>query len=184
MNKFFDTVYALSNIKRYSCHRVHQVQNVATHTCNCMFIALYIVDSDEIKCDKSLLLQKVLFHDFVEGATGDIPAPTKSYSPELYAKIKEVEATMLDSVFKDCPVNYKDIALEAKQGPEGEVVALADIVERLIYLSTERRSGNKLANNMYNDTIAKLKSKEFKQLLKKYPTAGEMLVHHLSKVTG
>jgi len=182
MNKFFDTVYALSNIKRFSTHRVNQIQNVATHSFNCAMIALYIVDADKVTCDKGILLQKVLLHDLVEGVLGDIPAPTRDYSPELKSKIKEVEVAMLDSIFKDCEVNYKQIATESKQGMEGEIVALADIIERLIYLSTERRSGNTLPDSIYNSTVKKLKTKEMKALLKKYPTASELLFHYLSAI--
>jgi 5'-deoxynucleotidase YfbR-like HD superfamily hydrolase len=182
MNNYFETVYALSNLKRYPTHHVNKPQNIVMHTCNCMYIAMYIVEADKVECDKGILLQKILFHDFVEGKTGDFAAPVKHHSKELYAKIKELESDMLDIIFKDLPVNYKKICTEAKDGKEGEIVALVDIIERLIYLCMEKRSGNQVTNDVYVDTAAKLKTKSFRELLKKYPTAGEIIFHYLSKV--
>ena len=51
MNAYFETVYALSNIKRFSTHQVNHIQNVAMHSFNCAMICLYIVDVDKIDCD-------------------------------------------------------------------------------------------------------------------------------------
>jgi len=182
MNNYFETAYALSNLKRFPSHHVNKPQNVATHTANCMFIAMYIIEADKVECDRSILLQKILFHDFVEGKTGDIAAPIKHHSKELYSKIKDLESEMLTFIFKDLPVNFKQIAVEAKEGKEGEIVSLVDIIERLIYLCMEKRSGNQVTNDVYIDTNNKLKTKTFRELLKKYPTAGEIIFHYLSKV--
>jgi 5'-deoxynucleotidase YfbR-like HD superfamily hydrolase len=182
MNAYFETAYALSNLKRFPTHHVNKQQNIAMHTCNCMFIAMYIIEADKVECDRGVLLQKILFHDFVEGRTGDIAAPIKHYTKELYTKIKDLESEMLTSIFKDLPVNFKQIAVEAKDGKEGEIVALVDIIERLIYLCMEKRSGNQVTNDVYVDTSNKLKTKAFRELLKKYPTASEIIFHYLSKV--
>jgi 5'-deoxynucleotidase YfbR-like HD superfamily hydrolase len=147
-----------------------------------MFIAMYIIEADQIECDRGVLLQKILFHDFVEGKTGDIAAPIKHHSKELYDQIKNLEAEMLDVIFKDLPVNFKHIAHHAKEGKEGEIVALVDIIERLIYLCMEKRSGNQVTDDVYKDTMGKLRTKSFQKMLKNYPTAGEIIFHYLSKV--
>ena len=182
MNSFFDCLYKLSNIKRFPTHRVNQTQNVAAHSFNAVLIALYIADVDKIECDKAILLQKGLFHDFVEGKTGDIAAPTRERNPDFYAQVKQLEEDVLNEIFNGLPVDYRDFALNCKKGVEGELITLGDLIERLIYLSEERRSGNTSIDDVYGGTLKRIKTKEMKALLKKYPTGNELLLHYLSAI--
>jgi 5'-deoxynucleotidase YfbR-like HD superfamily hydrolase len=161
---------------------VNHVQCVAMHTINCQFIAVYIADVDKVDCDRGLLMLKTLFHDFPEGQIGDIPAPTRDHDAEIHAKIKEIEKTRLHEIYNGLPVDYREYSIDAKQGVEGEIVRLADLIERLIYLHLERKSGNRNLDHIFKNTIVKFKSKEIKSLLKKYPTASEIIFHYLSKV--
>jgi len=182
MNSFFDCLYKLSNIKRFPTHRVNQIQSVAAHTFNVAMIAWYIADVDKIDCDKALLFPKALMHDFVEGKTGDIAAPTRERNAEFYAQVKKLETEVLDELFDGLPVDYRPYALECKIGTEGELIKLADLIERLVYLSEERRSGNTSIDDVYGGTLKRIKTKEMKALLKKYPTANELLLHYLSAI--
>lgn len=182
MNAFFECLYKLSNIKRFPTHRVNQIQGVAAHTCNVALIALYIADADEVKCDHAILLKKALLHDFVEGRTGDIAAPTRESNADFYTQVKRLEEETLNKIFDGLPVDYRKYALECKQDVEGEIIILADLIERLVYLNEERRSGNYSIDDVYGSTVKKIKTKEMKALLKKYPTGNELLLHYLSAI--
>lgn len=186
MNKYLDSVYGLSNIKRFSTHIVNHPQFVSMHIHNVVHICKYIFDCDHPNCDELTLLKKALFHDLPEAGTGDISAPVKNKNENIKLQIKEIEKEALKELLSDLNNNQKEeyarLSMECKQGVEGEIVALADIIDRLIYLYIELSSGNSLTEGMYSDTIALLKTKKFKELLRKYPTAGDLIMYYISKV--
>lgn len=187
MNLFLESIYRLSNIKRFSTHVVNHSQFVSMHTHNVVFICKYIFDCDKpSNCDELLLLKKGLFHDFPESVCGDIAAPIKSKNEEIKKQIHAIEEEAMKEVLVDLSTSqkeeYTDLSINCKTGVEGEIVALADIIDRMIYLYIELSSGNSLTTGMYSDTLSLLKTKKFKDLLRKYPTASDLIMYYVSKV--
>jgi len=183
--KLIETLYRLANIKRYSVHRVNQQQNVATHSFYVTTFSMLIADCDAPLCNKELVLRKAHMHDWPEAIFGDVASPTKHYNKELSALFKEVEKDAIENLCKSLPIpqNYADVMRNAKSPTiEGEIVSLADLLERLIYLKMEIDSGNKVAFDMWSDTLKNLKSPHFVKLLKKYPTAKKLFLNYFKQI--
>jgi hypothetical protein len=64
-------------------------------------------------------------------------------------QIKNIERESMEDMLDELPDNIKKMylksSLECKDGLEGEIVALADIIDRLIYLYIELNSVNSLS---------------------------------------
>lgn len=174
MNRnYVDCMYRLSNIKRYSTHLINHIQNVSTHTFNVIGLCIEAARKDNPSLDMALLLQKAYYHDFGEGMIGDVPATTRNHNETIHSEIKRIEEIMLEDVLKDDKMDFTELARDAKKGPEGELIALVDIVERLLYIIQEKRSGNGTLDTVYGHTIKQLKDDKYKRLLKQYPTIKE-----------
>lgn len=183
MDKFFECLNRLSNIKRYSCYRVHKQQSPAEHSFNVAMIAMYIADSDwkERKVNYDVLLRKALLHDFPEGLTGDIPSPTKNFSPTIKSEIKKIEKEVMYSIFTNLEYHkfYQTIINKSKEGLEGELIIMADLIDRLMYLAQEKESGNRICPTQYADTEFSLYT-EKSQIMNRWPTAKKLVNHYLS----
>lgn len=96
--------------------------------------------------DERLFLEKALFHDLDEVVTGDIPRNTKYHSVEgkqALDKVAEDALTLIESHY-DYLKGIKDLALNAKKGREGIILAVADMlsVYRRVMIEIEIK-GNK-----------------------------------------
>jgi 5'-deoxynucleotidase YfbR-like HD superfamily hydrolase len=147
-----------------------------------MVLAMFIVDSDKVKCNMEVLLRKALMHDFAEGLIGDIPFPTKHYNTKIRKEIAHVEGQVVKDMFKKLPVSYTKLIHSCKKGKEGKIVALCDSLERLIYLAQEKQSGNRLVKEMYEDTIQQLTSAPYSTWFSQFPTAKGIRDHYIKLI--
>lgn len=140
-----DILDRLSSTRRYATHEILKDINVAEHSYRVAMIALVLakcVDGiDELK-----LLKRALLHDFEEGISGDILYPVKNKNASAKKFFKKIEEETISEMFKEFPVDERDewqnhIRL-AKEGDEGKIVAIADMIEILVFLAREIRLGN------------------------------------------
>jgi len=191
-NQLLNILLNLQYIKRYSTHRVNYPQSVAAHSHVVTCLAAIIAECEnarreenEEKLDMLAIYSKATWHDVPEAMLGDIPAPTKHFDDEMRNKIGEIEKKLFDEALLHLPreakKNIRRATLNCKDGTEGEIIALADLLERLIYLTEERRSGNTKFNKVYENTIKQLNDKYYGPLVEKYPMARTIMDYFLNE---
>lgn len=156
-NKYFDHIANLDNLIRFSNKRFVHPRSVAAHLFTVTHMVMIIGDQENLreerKNDKSKridmesALRKAVSHDIPESVTGDIIYPIKHYDEEINKKINEIETHAVENeILKYLPTNlqdkYKDIIVNCKQGLEGKLVSLCDLIDVLLYCSIERVLGN------------------------------------------
>ena len=143
----------LRYVHRFSTCRVGARETVAEHSFYTAAYALLIgrwVDAlgTGQAVDFGVLLSKAIMHDFEEGVSGDINRPFKYSTPEL----KEAMEAAASAAFQKTWLKVVDPAsnemlrsfwVNAKEGGiEGDIVAFADYLSVLSYVTSEIRSSN------------------------------------------
>ena len=188
MNNFVDGFLRLAFIKRFSMHNTIRPQSVAEHSYNVAMLCMYIFDQDhgshlEATELRNEILSKALLHDYPECGVGDICATVKHYTPEINAEVKKVEDLVMEEIFKTgLYPDYRVTIRDCKARYTGEVVALADLIERLIYLDQEKTMGNTIFEGQYSDTDKLLASDKYKSMVEHWPTARELITHYLERI--
>ena len=138
--KLFSVSQSMSSINRYSQINLLHPEAVLEHTgFVCLFTYLICEEinaSCDDKIDVGVALERATFHDVDEVVTGDIPRPTKYFSREserIFNEIADqgidqiIEELDVDSISGDIGFKIKKSWENSKSGPEGSVVALADL---------------------------------------------------------
>lgn len=128
----FSLVSGLSGVTRFSmlkmCHRENVLEHTGMMACFAFALGTRLNQIEGFQFDLALLLQKAIVHDWDETVTGDIARPTKYFSTALRIELRALEAEGIANIatslgLMDLPNIYGD----AKEGPEGSLVALCDI---------------------------------------------------------
>jgi putative hydrolase of HD superfamily len=148
--KIFMNYRRLRSIQRCNNFLKLSPEDVAQHSFYTAILTMIISDElakDMPGFDKGLALKKALLHDVAEAITGDIPHNVKEYGDKLGLNISRLLDVIAEEYFKDIGVSpnfkgYSDLASSFKEGSEGLVVGLADILELTIYTYEEVSMGN------------------------------------------
>ena len=134
--KLFSVSQSLSSINRYSQINLLHPESVLEHTgFVCLFTYLMCEELNSI-CDDEvytgLALERATFHDVDEVVTGDIPRPTKYFSKESEKIFNEIAEQGIGQIIEELDVGdigkkIKRSWENSKSGPEGSVVAIADL---------------------------------------------------------
>lgn len=138
MTEYYDKIYTLSFINRYT--NVIRVKNedVAQHSFFVAAIVLKLHDTYEFDLGRSL--QAAISHDISEADLSDVTHDVKMRFPALAHEITSAENVVL----KDYPKTVQDgIEIFFSDSAEGLIVNLADIIQVQQYLSNEISLGNK-----------------------------------------
>lgn len=146
----------LRYVTRYSTCRVSHPESVAEH---CFFVALYAdaiaswigLCNPGIKIDRAVLLRKALWHDIEEASTGDMPRSFKHSNEEVRKALEHSASGAVYAIADETFANLV-IAREIQQlwkkskdkTIEGRIVAFADFLSCLSYLSQESLDHNDL----------------------------------------
>lgn len=138
-------IRTLAFVPRWAIIRTNRQQNVAEHS---FFVAIY---ADQIASmigwmgRRDVLFRLSLYHDLDETLTGDIVAPAKRVMAEAAQTGWNLVEKWLDQTMQNRISTYKAWARpEAKDIEEMEkILAVADILEAVLYLADEEFSGNK-----------------------------------------
>lgn len=179
MKNFLRSVYGLSNVKRFTAHRMLHEYNVAEHSFRVAILAMVIADDSEEHVEFESVLARALLHDFEEAALGDMPGPIKRLNPEFKETYDSLGSELMaDYALKGLSDHHRRQYLreweQAKKGPEGFIVAIADKLESVITLYQEVRSGNRLFEDVLASELRWFEQNE-EQILNEHPIVLEIL---------
>ena len=102
------------------------------------------------KVNMELALRKAALHDTEESFTSDIPWNMKHITPEVYATYQDAIKVKIDKVYDGSITaqSYHKIGMECKDGLEGAIVGVADMMELSVYLYEEYNKGNKYVEGL------------------------------------
>jgi 5'-deoxynucleotidase len=136
--KTFEMMGRMSEVKRYSMVRQNSDESVLEHTGFVALIACLIAKEMNDKTGAGVqvgrVVTKALFHDIEEIVTGDTPRPTKYHDEKSKAMFERLEnegmAVVLNELgfSKDLEDDIQNERLNAKDGPEGLIVSLSDLL--------------------------------------------------------
>ena len=166
----FGKIKMLLNYRRlktiHRCNNFLKInkEDVAQHSYFTAILCMSIGDelnSKGFNVDMELLLRKALLHDTDEAITSDIPYNVKNFSMEFKQEINTVLSKLAECAYKDTGMmsKYNKICSEAKQGLEGEILDIADMLELSIYCFEEIRMGNMFMRGLFDKSIYLVENK-------------------------
>ena len=122
------TLLKAANVKRY--HTVSTIgdQNLGHHSHRVCLILRFLLGGSV----PSYLYEAALFHDLAESVTGDVPATTKWYDPELAEQLDRIEIEWEKEQGIPMDLSTKDWLL----------LAVADKLELVAYCTEQLMLGN------------------------------------------
>lgn len=140
----FKMLSGMSGTRRYSQTTLIKEENILEHTAFVALVANHLALEvnrlenspnivDGVRIDMGTLLQKALHHDIEEFLTGDVPRPTKYFSEESKAAFDAIAREGMKKVL--ARIEFSHEAADAiwnsweyaKDGPEGVLIAIADL---------------------------------------------------------
>lgn len=183
-----DFIQDYESIFRFSKNRLVHPETLLQHVGEVAIICLFIVDwlneeweecspwdsteHQDLFSESSIatILRRALVHDLEEIITGDIARPTKYSSEDLSSMIKKLELSAADAVVNTYKLpDWTGSWAEAKAGPEGLIVKVADAMTVLLtcyreiilysnnHFKSVRENASDYVNNMINSLYRKLK---------------------------
>jgi len=144
INDFYDLIYRMSYIVRYSAVPRIKDENIAEHT---FFVSAIVMKLHEkYKFNLGIALQISVAHDVPETEIGDVTHTTKIRFPKLSKILDEIE----DEIADDFPLAISEgIRLYNGGSIESKIVHLADAMQCHQYSKNEMSLGN----NGYMTTV-------------------------------
>ena len=158
----------MKNIKRCNNFPTLVQEDVAQHSFYVAMIAMALVDeyntwADSIDFESSsrplinseITIRKAMLHDIEESFTSDIPWNIKHSSEELHDLIAKAIEDKMHKVYAGASTMciYQRLNKGCKQGLEGAIVEVADMLELAIYLYEEKAMGNSYIGELLTKAI-------------------------------
>ncbi len=154
---YFLRMHGLNTLERANLFVRHHHYPVSSHSFQASLMAMWLADlwneKNELKVNVELVLRKMLLHDAAEMIVSDIPYPVR-HSPELESLLDKIENEAIEKqLFAELPENirkkYVDCAINCKDSsPEGQIVAICDMLELLFHCYIEVKTGNLLQSEL------------------------------------
>lgn len=144
--------------------------------------------------DMNKALRKALCHDLEEAFTGDIPWNIKHQSEEFHQGVEKAVQQHMDRLYDGTSAmsSCQRLNAECKQGNEGKLIEVVDMLELAIYSWEEYAAGNSALRPMLDKAVRLIKAMDFSSVLLKAsplfaavmnllenPTAASTVVEHL-----
>ena len=189
----------LSNIRRYNTVPTVQTYTVAAHSYQVAIIAHILakeynewvekhnslyhpldIDNQLDTVDVNATVYRALYHDIEECLMSDIPWTVKHANPNIEQQIHQVSADKLNSLYANSNCFWqKNIVVNAKSGLEGEIVALADILDCALEVYTDYHLGNRYIGHILKQCMQIINNtKHLQDFITASPTLRE-LIHML-----
>ena len=128
---------------------------------------LCMIIGDELKAkglnvNMEVLLKKAILHDSDESVTSDVPYNVKNCNPEFKARIDQVLQDLSWEGYRNASPLFQDyhrLTTSCKEGIEGNIVGLCDMIELAVYCFEEVSTGNMFMKGLYEKSIALVKEK-------------------------
>lgn len=115
------------------------------------------------KANVEIVMRKALMHDTDEAITSDIPYNVKHITPEFNAEMEKVLSSMTKETLEGCSELYERywyLANTCKEGLEGKIVDLADMLELATYCWEEYAAGNTMMKGLLDRAVNYLQTKD------------------------
>lgn len=153
LKSLFSVAHDMAAVQRFSRIRMVHPENVLQHTGMVCLFAYAIACRTmaraprELKpLDIGLVMCRAVAHDLDETITGDIVRPTKYFSEALRGELRKLEQSGIKSIGDAFGDEYLAIDWRnAKNGREGFIVKLADLLAAACTVYTEVRVTNNFA---------------------------------------
>jgi 5'-deoxynucleotidase YfbR-like HD superfamily hydrolase len=144
----------LRYVKRFGTCRTLVQESVAEHVAfTVMYSALianWVTSHTGFEVDMGKLLSRAAFHDIEEARTGDFPRPYKYGDDGLFAALEhsaEIACRQVTAEFLHDKVQRETLVTNWRTAKddsiEGRILAFADFLSALSYISQEVEGGNK-----------------------------------------
>lgn len=119
-----------------------------------------------------LVMEKALFHDIEETFVSDIPHNVKHQDAETNKVVESAVANIIDKIYEDTFArSFIEINKTAKDGFEGSLIDMIDMLELGIYCAEEYCKGNSLMTPLLEKAVKIVESRElFDELMRFSPT--------------
>lgn len=123
-----------NEIVRYSSVHQEQEETLAEHITDVSMMSYFIAKSIEKVSEGreviniGSLLEKCLLHDLDEVLTGDITRNTKYATKRVHSELDKVAQSAVDMISSITDINLTDAWKSAKQGKEGLIVKIVDML--------------------------------------------------------
>jgi 5'-deoxynucleotidase YfbR-like HD superfamily hydrolase len=153
IQEFYEQIYNLSHIQRYSTVPRIKNESVAEHS---FFVAALVVRlHKDYQFDIGRAVSMAILHDWTESWIDDITVPTKRKFEEIELAISKAE---IEVAHEEFPEPILSLWLEHKDGLsiESKIVHLADVMQCIQYAKGEVTLGNKYMERVLNDSESRL----------------------------
>lgn len=142
----------LNYIRRCNNFPTLRNESVAEHSYQVTLMAVAIAteytsnSSNELGIDPQCVGMLALCHDLEESFTSDIPWNVKHLDDDTHSAICSATRSIEDENYLYSGIlgsTYRQLCDSSKDGPNGAVVDIADMLELSLYLRDEVESGNK-----------------------------------------
>lgn len=161
--KMFMNYRRMKSIRRCNTFPVVNPIDVAQHSYYVTMLAMALSDEYNTYADEhnlgfhlldvenqmpllniEVVLRKALLHDTEESITSDIPWNVKHMNEEVHKAIESAINQRIDKAYEGTKTMelYHKLGKECKEGFEGQIVDLADMMELAIYCYEELAMGN------------------------------------------
>ena len=187
----------MRNLRRCNNYPLINSMDVAQHSYNVTVLAMVFADEYNISAaDKNVefhpfdvenqldlavteeVLRKAILHDTDEVVTGDIFWTVKHYTPEFNREVSKVTEEISEHVYQDTSTifrQYQEWSHGCKDGLEGAIVDMADMVELALFCLEELSMGNSNIRPLYDKAVSLLPEKRlFNELMELSPTFNDI----------
>ena len=182
--KIFLNFRRLRFIKRCNNFPTVNPEDVAQHSFYTVLLSMSIADEYNTWVDENFdyydyeapntldsekVIRKALLHDVEESFTSDIPWNIKHHSKEVHKAIAEAIENKMEKVYEDSKTAqlWKSINLSSKDGAEGALVDLCDMLELALFCFEEKQKGNMYMNGLLKKALVCLKNHKLYEIMLK-----------------
>lgn len=172
--KMFMNYRRMKNIRRCNTFPVINAIDVAQHSYYVTMLAMALADeyntwaeehnlefhplddqNQFVLLNTEIVLRKALLHDSEECITSDIPWNIKHMNEDVHKMLEDAINQRIDKAYEGTKTMeiYHKLGKECKQGFEGQLVDLADMMELAIYCYEETAMGNHYMKSMLNKCL-------------------------------
>lgn len=150
----------LRNLRRCNNYPTLIPEDVAQHSYYVTLLAKAFFDEANSfavnKMEFTTLMNKCLLHDMEEAFVSDIPYPIKHASKKFHDELNDIIDSGMSSMIHSGDTNttislWEGDRKRCKDGIEGSVVALCDMLELAIYCYEEVKLGNTACKTILNN---------------------------------
>ena len=180
----------LTSVARFSGLNLGRNYSVAEHSYRVIILGMTIThqynkENPNNKISVEEVVLKAACHDLEESVLNDLPSPIKNLDPEFKVAYKKLGTRVMKDIIlpgSPEPELYLKLWVEDKEGPTGEVVKVADLLEGFCTVCYELKRGNKVLSKAFNKYVEQFEKGDCKHLLEKFTLAKQIYLENKAMV--